>query len=160
MAEKRPHRDGPMAWLGVKPERIKPYPNLTPRQVWIMGGFAKWLAMGFVQGIRQQQEQLCKIREGGRFGIAVHDDPIALWYQVLEYRVARVEWGVGLYGMLGKQVWGENGFEHVDVMPENRARMTKLRERAHHAKKILEPLGKWGNPLRQPQDDEWDTNQP
>lgn len=126
--------------IGVKDELPTVYPVLSPRRVWLLYGWARCISVR-QEAWKQAQQRLVQRRKKNNWGIAVEDDDLACWWQIINFRLNRMHYAIGTFGLRGKQVYGENGFEHVDVTDENRLSMDRYRQRAYRALKLLAERG-------------------
>lgn len=84
-------------------------------------------------GLQEAMDDALKARPGGRWGIAVADDPWALEYQRLKFQVERICYAFGKSPMVSHKRWGPQGFEEVGVAEANRQSIAKSRAKAHKA---------------------------
>lgn len=73
------------------------------RKLFLKNGWARLALQEHI--FKQQQEFLTKIRDGGRFGILVSDDPIALEFQRLQFKRYRISYALGLFGPRAHYSW-------------------------------------------------------
>lgn len=110
----------------------QPHIPATPGRMFLLAGWARWLAHR-QQYATSQQQQLRKERPKGQVGIMVDDDRWALEYQALEFAIKRACFAVGAFGLLGGATYDAGGFRRMsteDVVEENRKPLRNLRARA------------------------------
>lgn len=103
----------------------------------IMKGWGQ--AATYIHSLEQKKEKLVKLR-GDRFGIAVSDDKWALYYQMVDFKISRILYSLGMFGLLSKSHF--NGKEWIhntkeELKEENKKSIHKKRLQAYRAKNLL-----------------------
>lgn len=126
----------------------EPMPIVTQlaRRIWFLSGWARWLASS--PSVKQEMEHIVNQRGewlrvqpdrgrfpnlDGRWGILIRDDPWALRYQRLHFRLARARYAVGAYSLRGRGVITATGLRWDPpeaVREANRRSLAEYRERA------------------------------
>lgn len=112
------------------------------RRFVLLWGWARFLSR--IDELRRQQENIKDNRPGRNWAILVHDDPWALIYQRIEFRIDRARHAVREYGMSGCTVINAEGYHRYtdeELHKRNCESLQKIRLRAHEAKRKLDAMG-------------------
>lgn len=133
-------------------------PDKKDVKIFMLTGWGRWLA-SVAPTLRENQKQLIQARKHlrGNWGIMVQDDPIALEYQRVEFRLSRAAYAFGKSPLVSGASWQDKGFVRYDDTEIKRSNADSLAKNRAQAFKATHDKGR-AELLRQWEQDEMDAD--